>query len=159
MKWTEEQFKSLLGKSSKKNTVAITDGYRSNKRGWRTIGGKKYYLKSLYEINYANYLEWLRTEGLLIDWEYEPKTFKFPKDSYKAGPFYYKPDFRVAYKNSVEWHEVKGWMNPSSKKKIKRFHKHFPEEGSLVIIDSAWFKEAYKKGFKTLIPGWEGLNS
>ena len=166
-KWTREQYDSYLkatgGKSALSSTpksagVTMPDAYRSKVQGWRTIGGKKCYFKSLYEINYAHYLQFLKANKQIIDWEYEPKDgmFAFPRDKYKTGPFAYRPDFRVQFTPGYsEWHEVKGWMNPSSKKKLKRFATHFPKE-KMVVIDKDWFKEAAKK-IKPFIPDWESL--
>ena len=165
MRLTEEQFKALTGKSykgkkKKTTTSGSPDSPRSNVKGWRTIGKQKCYFRSLWEINYACYLEFLKRNKEIRDWVYEPKLFRFPKDDYNAGPFMYKPDFHVTELSKLRrWHEVKGWMNPSSKKKIKRFHKHFPEEGEIFIISSAWFAQARKKNLHKIIPGWETLKS
>lgn len=164
MRWTEEQYQNFIKASKQssaptKTKVLITDGYRSNVAGWRTIGGKKYYLKSLYEINFSHYVEWLRVKGEIIDWLYEPQVFSFPKDVYRTGPFYYRPDFKLIQNNKAhQWVEVKGYLNPSSKKKITRFNKHHSaKEGNLLIIDGDWFKAAFKQGLNKIIPGWESL--
>lgn len=166
IRWTEEQY-ALFCKSTgrkispkppaqKKNYV-IAGGYTSHVKGWRTIGGKKYYFKSLWEINYAYYLEWLKKRKEIFDWEYEPELFRFPTDAYKAGPFYYKPDFKVYLtKKSYEWHEIKGVLNSKSKKKIKRFEKHYPNEGKIIIIGKEWFSKA-NKIYPGVISGWETL--
>lgn len=137
----------------------ISTDYKANVKGWRTIGGKKYYFKSLWEINYAHYLEWLKVNDKIYDWEYEPQLFTFPKDAYKTGPFYYKPDFRVIEHSPYKgfpgrhwWAEVKGHMTPAAKKKDKRFRKHFPEE-KILIVDSQQMASIRK--IKKLIPGWE----
>lgn len=156
---TEEQFLAFANKlkpKKEKKNIVIAGGYQSHARGWRTIGGKKKYYKSLWEMNYAYYLEWQKQQKQIYDWEYEPSEclFRFPTEKYKAAPFYYKPDFRVyKTKTNFRWHEVKGVLNPKSKKKIKRFEKHFPEEGKIILIDSSWFKDANKKIGK-IIPGW-----
>jgi len=159
MAWSEKQLAALTGKTLKQKTH-IAGGYRSNVKGWRTIGGKRCYLKSLWEINYTCYLEFLKQKGSIKDWHYEPKLFRFPKKDYDAGPFLYKPDFKIInLDGSHVWHEVKGWMNPDAKKKLKRFHKHFPKEGTIIIIGKDWFADASRKGLKHLVPGWEGLSS
>lgn len=158
MRLTEEQFAFLLGKKApqKKSSKQVITGYKSNVKGWRTIGTKKCYFRSLWEIQYAQYLEWLRHHQSIFDWEYEPKLFEFPKDKYRTGPFYYKPDFRVLELDKTHtWYEVKGYMNQDSKKKLKRFNKHFPNE-RLIIISKAWFTQARKKNLHSII-GWEKL--
>ena len=159
MRLTEREYALLTGQQlpntqEDKGTSLGVDSYKSNVRGWRTIGGTRYYFRSLYEINYAHVLEFLKRHNKIKDWVYEPTTFKYPKDAYNTGPFFYKPDFLVTFpNNTTEWHEVKGWMNPSSKKKLKRFLKHYPDE-TLKVIDGDWFKK-YAKHFKPLIPHWE----
>lgn len=163
MKWNEfnneEELLSFLSKSHKSPTqkhkrVAIAGGYRSHAAGWLKIGNNRAYFKSLWEMNYAYYLEWLKKNKEIEDWEYEPELFRFPSGAYKAGPFYYKPDFKLKLKKACyEWHEVKGVLNSKSKKKIKRFEKHFPGEGKIVILDKHWFKQA-NKTLATLVPGW-----
>lgn len=147
--------KTLSGSKVSRSTSLGVDSYRSRVEGWRTIGGKKYYFRSLYEINYAHTLEYLKSKGAIKDWEYEPTTFRFPKDEYQTSPFYYKPDFLVTLDGGHQWHEVKGWMNPSSRKKLKRFAKHYPQE-ELHVIDKDWFKQ-HAKTYKRLIPNWESL--
>lgn len=162
LRLTDKQFQALSGKrppapANRTPKGSPTDAYRSNKKGWREFSGeKRYYLKSLWEINYAHYLEFLKKNGTIQEWEYEPEFFEFPKENYRTGPFYYKPDFRITNKNgTTEWHEVKGWMNNSSKKKIKRFHTHYPKE-ELHIIGKKWFQQNGKK-LRQLIPAWESL--
>lgn len=160
LRLTEEQFLALSGKkkTSDKNII-ITNGYRSKVQGLTLVGDKEIYFKSLWEMNYARYLQFLKDKKAIHDWEYEPKTFEFPKEPYKTGPFSYKPDFKVSItKDKYEWHEVKGFLNDASKKKIRRFRTHFSkEEGEIVIIGKEWF---FKMGhtYSTLIPGWETVN-
>lgn len=157
---TEEQLAAFTGNKnlvSKKQKVVIANGYRSNVAGERTIGGKTYYLRSLWEINYCQYLEFMKRHGKIIDWEYEPYCFKFPKEAHDGPPFQYLPDFKVTMLDgSVEWHEVKGFMNPGSKKKIKRLKQHYPEV-NLIVIDKAWFRANNPK-LSRLILGWETLS-
>jgi hypothetical protein len=51
------------------------------------------------------------------------------------------------------WVEVKGWMDPKSATKIKRFKKYFPEH-NLIIIDKEWFKSNSAK-LRLIIKDWE----
>lgn len=162
MRWSEEEYDAWKKgkKVPAKKKVAIAGGYRSNVRGWREIGGKRYYFKSLWEINYAHYLEFEKRQGVVFEWEYEPKKFKFPKEDYAAGPFSYTPDFRVwldKNKNLSSWVEVKGYMTQASKRKIKRFEKHYPEEGKLVILGKEWFHSAGQV-WGEIVPNWEKLD-
>lgn len=133
-------------------SMSVVTGYKSNFRGWVTVGGKKCYLKSIWENNFCHYLEWLKVNGKIKDWEYEPRIFEFPKDAYKAGPFYYAPDFLVTeLDGSQEWFEVKGYLTGASKTKHKRFKKHYPKEKITLIMQH----EMQQIGkYRKLIPGW-----
>jgi hypothetical protein len=85
-------------------------------------------------------------------WEYEPHVFRF--EGVTRGPYTYTPDFRVTTKDgSVEWHEVKGWMDSESRGKLKRFAKFYPDE-KLVLVDGRVYRDIEKK-VSTIIPGWE----
>lgn len=158
LRLTEAEFLVLAGRSPlAKKQLVIAGGYTSKVSGWLTFGKRKYYFKSLWEMNYARYLQFLKSRKEIYDWKYEPETFDFPKDDYGAGPFSYKPDFQVfSDLTHYEWHEVKGWLNPSSKKKLKRFYKHFPKEGEIKLIGKDWFSKV-SRSYPSLIPGWETL--
>lgn len=139
--------------------IIIAGGYTARKKGWRTIDGRKNFYRSLYEINYAHYLTWLKSKNEIKDWEHEPRNFKFPKDTYKTRPFQYLPDFLVHHNDGTrQWIEVKGVWKPIDQKKRSRFHKHFPEEGTLKVVDSKWFSAANRQ-VKFLVPNWESLDS
>jgi hypothetical protein len=160
LRLTDAQFAALAGVSSKKikQDTLIADGYRSKWRGTSVIGGKTCKFRSLWEHNYACYLEFLKKTKAIKDWKYEPKKFEFPM-IYKTTPFSYLIDFQVfEWDDSYRWHEVKGVMNPKSKKKIKRFEKHYPEEGKILVIGKDWFKRNGQK-FSKLIPGWTRLQN
>lgn len=113
---------------SKKSTAA-----------WRTIGGKRIYFRSQWEMNYARYLEFLKQKGLIIEWEHEPHTFWF--EEIKRGVRSYMPDFKVYDPDgSHYWVEVKGWMDPKSVTKIKRLKKYYPNE-RLEVVGKKWFAD------------------
>ncbi|MCK4791205.1 MAG: hypothetical protein KAV87_46160, partial [Desulfobacteraceae bacterium] len=67
-----------------------------NQRVTTTVGGKKCYFRSKLEYHWALYLEFLKTNGEIIKWEYEPEIFYFPDE--KTASVQYKPDFRVTEK-------------------------------------------------------------
>ena len=127
--------------------------YRGQK-GWINVGGKKYYMKSLWERNYARYLNFLKDCKSIKDWEYEPFTFLF--DAIRSGTRTYKPDFKV-YENNGKyvWHEVKGWMDSRSFTKLKRMAKYFPNERILLIDKEQYY--AIARQVKKLIPNWETI--
>jgi len=124
---------------------------RTNKAEWREIGGKKHYFKSIWEANFARYLEWRKKNNDINDWEYEPKDFWF--EDIKRGVRSYKPDFCVLEKDlSNTWYEVKGYYDSKSLTKIKRFRKYYPKE-ILFLIDKDWF-EKYSRYYATMMD-WE----
>ncbi len=122
--------------------------YSHAKRGWYMIEKKKMYFRSLWEANYALYLDFLQKQGEIKKWDYEKVTFWF--EAIRRGVRSYCPDFRITkMDSSIEFHEVKGWMDPKSKTKIKRMAKYHPEV-KLVIIDGPCYKDIKKKVGKML---------
>lgn len=120
--------------------------------GWRTIGGKKNYYRSRWEANYARYLQWLMERGDIQNWEHEPKTYWF--ENIKRGVRSYLPDFGVTENNGKYMlHEVKGWMDPRSKTKLKRMAKYYPEL-EIILIDKTGYT-SMSKMCSRLIEGWE----
>lgn len=91
------------------------NGYVIHGRGkWVVFeDGRKFYLKSSYEIRVANKLE-----SLGIQWEYEPKVFGLGDTTYR--PDFYLPEYDI-------WWEVKGWLNYYNKEKMYKFFKLYPE--------------------------------
>lgn len=97
------------------------------------------FLRSKWEANYARYLNWLVEKKQIVKWEYEVDTFWFEK--IKTGTRRYTPDFKIFNNDgSVVYHEVKGWMDPVSKTKLKRMAKYHPEV-KIVIIDGDFMKD------------------
>ncbi len=146
--------------------------YHKSKAGWREIGGKKIYARSAWEANYARWLQYQKEHGMIANWAHEPKTFWF--EGIKRGCVSYQPDFRVDKLNlqwlkledeqkiikcgkSRYWIEVKGYMDPRSATKIKRFRKYFPNE-NLIIVDKDWFRCNSAK-LKAIIKDWEISNA
>ena len=110
------------------------------------------FVRSSWEANYARYLTFLVGLGEIQGWEYEPETFEFER--IKRGTRYYTPDFKVTnLDGSVEYHEVKGWLDPKSNTKLKRMARYHPDI-TIILID----KEAYyaiRRECKNLVPNWE----
>lgn len=126
--------------------------HRSWKAGWRDVGGKKIFFRSRWEANYARYLEWLKGLGEIAKWEHEPHVFWFLE--IKRGTRSYLPDFKITENNgSVVYHEVKGWMDPQSKTKIKRMAKYHPQV-KLIVIGPKNYK-ALENMVSRLLVGWE----
>lgn len=126
--------------------------HKKSTAGWRNIGYHRCYFRSLWEANYAKWLEYQTSQGMLWGWEHEPTTFWF--EDIKRGVRSYLPDFKV-WTTSTEYHwaEVKGWMDPKSATKLKRMAKYYPDE-KIVLIDSKWFAANSSK-LKLIIPSWE----
>lgn len=149
---TPDELRILRATRPRKREGARLPHKTAWKGGWREIGGKRNYYRSLWEANYARYLQFLKEQGEIADWEHEPDTFWF--ENIKRGVRSYLPDFKVTNTGgSVEYHEVKGWMDPKSKTKIRRMAKYYPEV-KLIVID----KKAYgaiKRRARALLEGWE----
>ena len=118
-------------------------------------GGKRedigIYVRSSWEANYARFLNWRKQRGEILCWEYEPDEFEFPV---KKGSKFYTPDFKVwTSETKYEYHEVKGYMDATSKTKLKRFAKYYPNE-HLVLIDASYYRNMSKL-LAGIIPNWE----
>ena len=142
----------LATKLAKYGTTSPRLPRGSWKASWREIGGKKIFARSIWEANYARFLEFLKVRGEIAEWEHEPKVFWFNK--IKRGCRSFLPDFRVTQLNGTrEYHEVKGWMDKRSATKIRRFFKYYPNE-ILILRDKTWFSLNNAK-MRGLIPDWE----
>lgn len=119
-------------------------------QGTATVGGKTFFARSMWEYNIACYLEFLKTYKQIIDWEHEPETFWFHE--IKRGVRSYLPDFKVTLLDgTVEFWEVKGFMDSRSKTKISRFAKYYPQY-KLQIINKARYTQI--SDHRALINGW-----
>lgn len=161
--WSKMTKKKLQNRTEKRNQTCLerygtgnpsmklaSNPYSRTKSGKREDLGSLF-VRSSWEANYARYLNFLITQKQIISWEYESKTFVF--EGIKRGTLSYTPDFRVLNNDaSHEWHEVKGWMDATSKTRLKRFAKFFPNE-KLVLIDAKAYKEISQ--YARLIPNWE----
>jgi hypothetical protein len=134
-----------------KNSIPGAVEVSKNGRRKVTIGGKEYSFRSHWEVNYAYYLQFLKTRGDIVDWEYEPQVFYF--DGIRRGTTNYTPDFKVTYPGGKhDWREVKGFMSPKDKTKLKRMKKFFPEE-TIKVIGKDWFKLNGPR-LSAIVPGW-----
>ena len=116
------------------------------------MGGQEVYFSSTWEANYARYLQFLKEQGKIKAWEHEPETFWF--NGIHRGTVTYLPDFRVINMDgSIEYHEVKGWMDAKSKTKINRMRIYHPTI-KLIIIDAKRYK-GIANTVKFIIDEWE----
>jgi hypothetical protein len=110
------------------------------------------YVRSRWEANWARYLKWLAERGEIRGWEYEPDTFEFV--GIRKGTRFYTPDFKITNNDgSVEYEEVKGWMTPKGKTKLKRMAKYHPDVKVSVIGQKEY--TAIYKALGNIIPNWE----
>jgi hypothetical protein len=117
------------------------------KQFWANIGGKKIFFRSTWEYYYCLFLQKLKIEKKILDYDHEPQGFWF--EGIKRGVRSYLPDFRVKHLNGTyEFVETKGYMDSKSQTKIKRMAKYHPHI-KLRIVDSEWFKKNLKD-IKTL---------
>lgn len=143
------QCKAAAMSSSPLTTSGIN---RLGRRGGKREDLGNLYVRSTWEANYARYLNWLQAHGEILSWEFEPDTFEFHR--IKKGTRFYTPDFKVTNKDgSVEYHEVKGWMNPASKTKLARMARYYPDV-KIVLIDGPVYRTLAKQ-LRGLIPTWE----
>lgn len=130
--------------------VMTENAYSRAKRGTREDLG--FFVRSMWEANYARYLKWLKEQNQIADWEYEPETFVF--HGVTRNPLTYTPDFKVTeLDGSVVYHEVKGWMDPKSKSKLKRMAKFYPDIKIIVVGEDSYYDIARKVG--PAIEHWE----
>ncbi len=149
---SEYVMKAMKTKAERYGSLAPPRPNASWKAGWREIGGKRNYYRSRWEANYARYLEWLKCQGEIIEWEHEPETFWF--EAIKRGVRSYLPDFRVWEKNgTTPLHEVKGWMDARSKTTLARMGRYHPQETIIVIREREY--KAIARQVSRLIEGWE----
>jgi hypothetical protein len=129
----------------------LRHGYSRGRMGKREDLGNLF-VRSSWEANYARYLEWSKRKGEIIDWSYESKIFEF--HAVKRGHRSYIPDFEVLCKDgNKEYHEVKGWMDRSSKIKLAYMAQYYPEV-RIVLVDKAAYDLIRKLHGKN-IPFWE----
>lgn len=129
-------------------SLNVKNPYSRAKRGFYDINGKNIYFRSLWEANYALYLDFLIKQNKIVSWKFESKTFWFEK--IKRGVRSYTPDFEVvSISGEIEYHEVKGWMDKKSVTKIKRMNIYFPDV-KLFVIDQYCYKDIKNKVGKLL---------
>ena len=133
-------------------------GARENTYSNRKLGRRKdlnnLFVRSSWEANYARYLNLLKQQGHIKGWEYEAERFMFEK--VKRGTRSYCPDFQVTNNDdTIEYHEVKGWMTATAKTALRRMKKYYPEV-KLILIDSKRYK-VLNSQLKNILPHWEKM--
>lgn len=132
---------------SRSASVGFTSG-----RGGKRDDLNGLYVRSSWEANWARYLNWLKEQGEIIEWEYEPETFWF--EGIKRGNVSYTPDFRIKnLDGSIEYHEIKGYMDDRSRVKLQRMKKYHPEINIIVVATDEY--KATEERIKPFIANWE----
>lgn len=143
-----KQSNLLAGKMPKNMFYQQNQKFPNVKRGYYDINGEEIYFRSKWEANYSLYLDFLKNRGVIKDWEFEAKTFMFEK--IKLGTRSYTPDFEVTNPDdTIEYHEVKGYMTSKCKTKLKRMAKYHPDVKLVLIKQEEYYQ--IKKDIGTLI--------
>jgi endogenous inhibitor of DNA gyrase (YacG/DUF329 family) len=156
---------TVCGKSFLARPLALANGldkYCSNKcryRGVQSGGGLSWkagkrsdlgntYFRSSWEANYARLLNHYQDRFVIKSWEFEP-------DAFDLDGIVYIPDFKVIDTNGdVSYHEVKGWMDKGSKKKIEMM-RTINSDINFLVIDSEKYN-VIEQVYSDMIPNWEG---
>jgi hypothetical protein len=147
-KLNSKEYRQLLSDrmSNMQKTGKMRVGYSRGRQGKYNINGTNIFFRSLWEANYALYLDFLKSNNVIKKWTFEEDTFWFEK--IKRGVRSYKPDFKITLNNdSIEYHEVKGYMDSKSKTKLNRMRIYYPEI-KMVLIEKKQYDEIklnYKK--------------
>lgn len=143
-------------------------GKRNSRKGIREDLG--HYCRSSMEANLERYLRFLGHRPWLEKtdppregrwYRYEGRRWDFTDrkgDPIKTSTGFYLADFEVwpgvvDCSRAYEVLEVKGWMDGSSKTKLNRMRKQYPEV-PVEVISSKEF-DRMTKGARHHIPGWE----
>ncbi len=143
----EKRMRNKNAFSKTKNGLGV-----STKGGFREDIG--IYVRSRWEANYARYLNFLKDQGKIEKWEYESETFEF--HGIKKGTRFYTPDFKVFYRDKIEYHEVKGYMTPKARTALNRMAKYYPD-AKIIIIDKTVYYPLRKQVCR-IVKNWEESN-
>ena len=163
-------------KRKKRSTIqTAASNFSRVKKGIRKDVHPAYSFRSAWEANIARVFELIEAT-----WEFEEQEFFF--DDYNTKPRKYIMDFEIKKVTKAKqkafgtnfaagYYEVKGWMNPQSRNKMRRFKKNYPEAAAKTIMiiskDKLAAKFCEKNGFRymfyhdlekifePLIPTWE----
>lgn len=134
---------ALAGIMPKNLTYGNRSQFSNVQRGEYECSKGSIYFRSKWEANYALYLDFLIKHKQISDWLFEEDTFFFEK--IKLGTRSYTPDFKIFNNDgSIEYHEVKGYMDARSKTKLKRMQSYYPET-KLVLIDREYYTDMLKR--------------
>ena len=130
----------------------LSDSFRAHghARGGKRddLGGT--YFRSSWEANYARILNLLMEQHSVAHWEFEPDIFELDGEKYL-------PDFKVFEDDgSFAYHEVKGYMDKTSKRKLTKMGEEHPDI-SVILIDAGKYGEL-EQAYAPIIDSWEAKN-
>lgn len=161
--------KKLAELSGKKVKTTKASGKKSNIGKRADLGGQ--FFRSSWESNLMRLL--LKQPDIKLV-EYEPTDFTFWQFGHKKGTVSYTPDFKITYQNGdYRWIEVKGYLKPTDKTKIRRFKKYYPQEADKLLavvggptsksaeffreqnVEILWYYTQLNKKYRNIIAHWE----
>lgn len=155
--FNSEKNKQRLSDSMSLNQAKgfFKNNYSRVKNGTVDVNGRKIFFRSSWEANIAFYLDLLKSQKEIIEWEYEPDVFWF--DKIKRGVRSYKPDFKITKNDLTHYYiEVKGWMDEKSKTKLNRMRIYYPNV-EIKLIDSSEYNKIKRQ--YSQINGWGALEN
>jgi len=117
-------------KTKKRTRQTAAASYAKMKKGVRPDIHPTYSFRSATEANFARIMN-----KLGVSWKYEERAFSF--SGYKTKPHVYIMDFEITEgceKLPAGYYEIKGYMTPQSRQKLRRLKKCYPEEFSRTIV-------------------------
>ena len=123
---------------------------RGYEHGWIMFGDRLLFVRSRWDANMCAYYEFLKNQGTILNWYYEPIIFWF--DKIKRGTNNYKPDFKIEQDPIIEYYvEIKGFWTQKDTVKQKRMKKYHP-----YVVMTYVKQEDYKRIASQFdwIPGW-----
>lgn len=146
---TIEEYRALQHEEHKRKSPFHR--YSKVRQGKRKDLDNKFF-RSAWEANIARYFTYLQKIGTVVEWQYEPKRFRFPIE---RGINFYIPDFSVVWAhepNKVIYYEVKGYMDKPSQVKLKRMEQYFPDI-EIQVIDKQRYSVINNQF--SFLPHWE----
>lgn len=107
-------------------------GSRSGKsKSYTRNDGRDITFNGSFEHAVGCYLDELLSQGKILRWEYEPKTFCF---TYRKRERRYTPDFFVKIdEETCAWLEVKGYIPLNALQRMKRFRSVYPLFNYIIV--------------------------
>jgi len=141
------------GTKKKRTRQTAAASYSKMKKGVRPDIHPTYSFRSATEANFARIMN-----KLGVSWKYEERAFSFP--GYKTKPHVYIMDFEITEgctELPAGFYEIKGYMTPQSRQKLRRLKRCYPEEFSrtTVVVYNKYKKKdielCEKLGYKTML--------